>query len=616
MVALVEAKSQVKEKSIAETLIEQLDSPSGQAIDAEQLRIQIGRRFEHGVTGNERRELTEDQATAVLDAIKLPVTDGIDPVDYEGGIPNIRITVGDEVLFNQARDGVISTNQFQPEQQAQAESTATSPEPQAEKAYNLAGDRQIEESVIAADASEGYLDQGGGFEPSASVEPAPAVAIEPEPPEVLAGDELVASAVAAEAIPDLLQEIVNPLNEKLSQPVEAGLGAYTIQLDGKEATVSKGDEVLLQAADGEVTQSSLSSEDTQALRSLLENSSSAESWTVPIQSVDPELMAAEPPPAISVAQQQIEALPAGGAKAFFQKLGADIGAQAKQALQSIRERIDSTPFMTVQPGDKFSDAEVIAKGLERGAQWIDSAPAAIKNAVTTLVTDPGKSVEVVGGALEKSGQWLASRPEAMREQRAARNALAMYQEGNNRTNETSFERDGFRVAFDAKTDQYSLSDTNTNETLMRFDAVPSIIPGRSVIIGITEKAEISREQYQNFDATARSGEVVRGSPEAESHHAALSEGFADFSRQVAKAMDSNDCKTKHYRIQIGEDDSLTISAQGGNELYHQDRDQTISRLGQKDFENLGIAQNIVERPAAPLESATNLHPAPTSIEID
>lgn len=571
MVAVVQKKPQVQKA--VERIVAQIAQQSGQPLAIERMRIQIGRRIQYGelANGNRRDDLTNDATAAILSAIKEPVTQGIDPEDYEGSRPNIRISVGDpqngyETLFSQERDGNISINRCQVEQQAQANSSPIAPESQGEAAYKLDGNGRSETSVVA-DALEAYA--------------APAIATESKPPDDLAGDHLITTTVQAEDLLDLLPEVVNPLKQKMSKPIEAGLGDYTIQLDGKDATVLKGDEVLFKTTNGQVTQSRLSQKDTQALQSLLQNSSPfAESWSVPIQTVDPTLITSETSPAIAVAQQQIAALPEGQSKRFFEKLGADLDQQVERATQAVQRGLKSEPF---------------------------------QNARAVAQTMPEKMTVLAGRSMEKAGQWLASRPEKIREQRAARATLTMVMEGIDRTHETSFKQGGFVVGIDEKTKQFSLSNAETGETLLRFKAEKSPIPGMPKLT-ITEKGDISPMQYQAFDAVARSGEVVRGSPEAETRHAALSKGFADFCRTFAKAQESHDCKTKHYRIETDGDGLKISSLKNGRELYRQDGEQISSRLGQKDFEKFGLAQTLVERSAAPLKSAVN-SPQTTSAEL-
>lgn len=614
MATVVQEKPQVK--PAIERIVEQIAEQSGQALDPERLRVKIGQRIPYGelASGKRRDQLTEAETDAILSAIKEPVKlpPGVSAEDYEGSRPGIEISVGNpsngyEALFREERDGVISTNSFQLEQQSQVEVQEPLPQPELQteavghEAYSLEGDRLVE-APVAADTPQEYLGQDRAAEASVMVEPAPAVVIEPEPADELIGDTLVAAAAQTEALPTLLQEIANPLNHEVSEPIEAGLGAYTVKLDGSNATVSKGEEVLLEVTGGQVTQSSLSEKDTQALQTLLQRSSvSAESWTVPVQTPEPELMAEEPHPAIAVAQQQIAALPESRAKQFFQKLGADLGGQATRAVQSVRQGLESEQFKALQQkavgavqSAPEKSAEAIGRGLEQTGRWVATRPEAIQNAATAVREASAQSAERVGGALEKAGQWLSSRPETIREQRAAKTALALFAKGYNRTQEGSYEHGGMKVA--AKDgDQLSLSDAKTGEPLMSFKVEPSPTPGQAKLT-VTEK-NISPEQYRALDAIAKAGESVRGSPEAEMQHAQKSEQFAQFSKAVASAMGSSDCKTQHYRIEVG-DDSLKISdSKSGREVYRQEGSQIESRLEQKDFGRVAQALNSLAQPA-------------------
>ena len=606
MVSTVQEKPQVSSTAEpAETLIEKLKSLSTQAIDTEDLRIRMGRRYAHGVTGNERRKLSDAQAETISEAIKRPVTEGANFEDYIDSIPSIRISAGDDVLFSQESNGVVSVNSFSIEQQSQSESTVPEPQIAELKSTELEspdGDRMVEAAVFEANSVQPVAATQPTSYAAASMPPVATIIAERASSEPTGDEQLTDTARAADLLV-MACEISQPLESRsTSEPIETSLGAYTIQIEGKDATVLKGDEVVLQAVDGQVTQSSLPEKDAEALQGWLEKSSSAaEAWTVSVQTVDPTLIKESAPPAIihqpvhsvsaiTVAQQQIEALPEGRSKQFFQKLGASLDQGIERATKTAQAL--------------HQDLKEHGKALHQDLK--DHGRANAQKAVE-------KATVLTGRGLEKAGQWLASRPETIREQRAARNALAMYKEGNNRTNETSFEHGGFKIAFDAKTNQYSLSDAKTDSSLMSFKEESSRIPGQ-IKIALTEKADISREQYQSFDAVARSGEVVRGSAEAETNHAAQSAGFADFCQKFTLAQESSDCRTKHYRIQTSGNDLSISSLKSGQEIYCQENEQVTSRLGQEDFKNLDLAQSIMERPAAPLETGT--HSKTSSIELD
>ncbi|MGB3548462.1 MAG: hypothetical protein WBA17_15925, partial [Saprospiraceae bacterium] len=424
MVAVVQENPQVQVKTNVERIIEQIAEQSGQTLDAEQLRIQIGRRIQYGelASGEQRNRLNDSETSSVLAAMKEPITQGVNAEDYEDSVPNIRISVGNpdigyETLFSQERDGIISVNRTQPEQQANVESATTNPQVEGvdSESSELTGDRLIETSVAEA------IPQDATAQPlSYPVEPAvasSAVATEVGPSaNNLTSDDLASRVVRDQEVAYSIPEMVDPLGT--GTPSVSGLGDYRIKAEGSNATVLKGDKVLLQITDGKVSQSALPERDAQALQTLLQRSSvTAESWTVQVQIPDPNLMAKKPHPAVAVAQQQIEALPEGRAKQFFQKLGADL------AVQTVPEK----------------SAEVVARGLEQAGRWVATRPEAIKNAIAAIQAASERSAERVGGALEKAGQWLASRPEMIREQRAAKTALALFAKGFNRTQESSYE---------------------------------------------------------------------------------------------------------------------------------------------------------------------------------
>jgi len=68
--------------------------------------------------GENRNDLTPERLRAILDAIQEPATVGIDPALYARRKPAIEIKIGDTTLFRQERDGVVTVNQIQLQQQS------------------------------------------------------------------------------------------------------------------------------------------------------------------------------------------------------------------------------------------------------------------------------------------------------------------------------------------------------------------------------------------------------------------------------------------------------------------------------------------------------------------
>lgn len=72
--------------------------------------------------GETRNDLNPDRLRTLLDAFQEPASVGIDPTLYARRKPAIEVKIGDATLFRQERDGVVTVNQIQLQQQAQQES--------------------------------------------------------------------------------------------------------------------------------------------------------------------------------------------------------------------------------------------------------------------------------------------------------------------------------------------------------------------------------------------------------------------------------------------------------------------------------------------------------------
>lgn len=91
-------------------------SPQPEARDVKKdLRIEMDRRIIYGRPSKAafRNELLPEQMQRLLKAFQQPVVQGSDLAPYEGSIPGIEVKRGDEKLFRQERDGVVTINQFQ-----------------------------------------------------------------------------------------------------------------------------------------------------------------------------------------------------------------------------------------------------------------------------------------------------------------------------------------------------------------------------------------------------------------------------------------------------------------------------------------------------------------------
>ncbi|MGB3614213.1 MAG: hypothetical protein WBA10_10500, partial [Elainellaceae cyanobacterium] len=441
-----------KTKTPIETLSEQLG-------ENEQLRIQIGRRIVQGaLASGEQRSIVPERAAAINMALQQPVAEGIDTTAYQGKLPGIEIRSGAGILFRQEYDGAVTTNAFQMAQQQAAELWAPQVFPE--------GDR-LAETIAVADTPQIAV--------ALEERPAEAQVLVPEAaaqqtgeeialaePVTLTGDALVENSVQMQEVSAWAKEIVAPL--EASGPVAAELGTYTIEaLTTGSITIFNGDDVVLKATGDQIEQSNLGAADAKALTGWLQRDGGFEMWTVPVQQAEP---AAEPLRAIAikVAQAQVQALPDNRAKSFFQKLVEDVGQQAARGLGAVRQGLESEQFKALQ-----------------------------SNVSTGVREAPERTAEAVGKGLEKTGQWLALKSETIRDQKAARAAFNIFEEGFKRTHEKSFEHGGFKVEFEGG-NRFRLSSAETGEAMMRFSANKSMVPGQSHSFSVLEKS-MTREQY-------------------------------------------------------------------------------------------------------------------------
>ncbi len=72
--------------------------------------------------GETRNDLNPDRLRTLLNSFQEPATVGIDPAQYARQKPAIEVKIGTTTLFRQERDGVVTVNQIQLQQQAQQES--------------------------------------------------------------------------------------------------------------------------------------------------------------------------------------------------------------------------------------------------------------------------------------------------------------------------------------------------------------------------------------------------------------------------------------------------------------------------------------------------------------
>lgn len=100
--------------------------------------------------GETRNDLNSDRLRALLDAFQEPAMMGIDPALYARRKPAIEVKIGNATLFRQERDGVVTVNQIQLQQQAQQDPNQRSTDPQETEAESTSQSQSTQSSEETA----------------------------------------------------------------------------------------------------------------------------------------------------------------------------------------------------------------------------------------------------------------------------------------------------------------------------------------------------------------------------------------------------------------------------------------------------------------------------------
>lgn len=518
-----------------------------QRVDATDLdiRIQYGKngRIILGelASGEQRNEINQDRVDIILSALTKPAVDGIAEL-HNNRKPLLEISNKGETLFRQERDGTVSINTLCPE-------------------------RVPAQRTILASPAQTALSES---------------------------DIVVAASRVAQAA----ETLMNPLGQEKS--LIAAIGAYELHLDRDTLTVSKDETVVAQIIDGQIQPSpKATSADVQVFEGWAKNGEGIwQEKKVPVEEMSRFMWQAEAQRvessdvhhtnALEVANHQIAQVQESNSKAFFQNLFEDL---SRQAVQAVQQNLGDDPFKTAQ--------KMVVEGAKTAFQTVkqglESDPFKLfqRQTVEVLQDRAEKAIGKTGHGLERAGQWLASRPEAIREHRAARSAYALFEQGFARTQERSYELNGFTVELQGR-NNFILKDV-TDQELLRFRAEKLLFGEPRITILAKTEAGISHEQYQAIDQLRQDAGSVRGSLTAEARHAEKSTAFGSAARMVAEFNETNDYSGKHYRIQISED-SLTITAKDGRgTIYQEQGNQVQSKLEQQDFGRFAQAIKTIEQ---------------------
>lgn len=234
--------------------------------------------------GETRNDLNPDRLRTLLDAFQEPAIVGVDPALYARRKPAIEVKIGDATLFRQERDGVVTVNQIQLQQQAQQEST---------------GSKQAE------------------AEPKAELQPTQSA-------EETAPED---RQKQAEEIAQVARYLMNPLETDEPLLSKAQVQDFTLNFDAETntLTISKGQKPIVRDRAGQIENVGASTADWQVFQALAARIAK----TPPIQGMQNALtiennaaseQIAPTSTSAQVANRQVAKLPNQPLQRFFQRI--------------------------------------------------------------------------------------------------------------------------------------------------------------------------------------------------------------------------------------------------------------------------------------------------------
>ncbi len=312
--SLAEAARRVVAKTAQSFNQENQQKQPSQEIDKDQLRVQMGQRVIYGQTKRGfRNEITPSRLQTLAEAIRQPVTEGASLENYESRAPRIEVKLGDEILFRQERDGVVTANQLQIERQAQvqnqqeastAEASAQQPEDELQQveAQFLEQEAQSNQEELLDSDSDGLTDQQ----------------------ELTLGTDPFSTDTDRDGISD-------------SEEVATGTDPLDVDTDNHNGNELDNFEKFYQGVK-ELFNEVYTTKPTHDISSHI----SAGTALPEPSSKSSTLEAPDVPPAIRVASQDIEKAPEGNAKQLFNSLVTELGKEAqklgKQAVDWVATR--------------------------------------------------------------------------------------------------------------------------------------------------------------------------------------------------------------------------------------------------------------------------------------
>lgn len=434
----------------------------------EDLRIQKGRRVVYGETNRGfRNDLAPEDLKSMLQGIRQPVAEGANPENYKNKVPRFEIRLGDEVLFRQERDGVVTVNELQLEREAQQvvagelQQALQLQDAQVASAPSSATAQQLTESTVAE-----LLDSN-----SNELSERKELALPTDPPNIEVNKNKVFNS--QQDVPS-----TNPLNYDTD-----GNGIGSDDATNNSSIPSQNSFDKFYQGITELFDDVYGKPDPRNHKSGLNGSAViGTSQSANARSLNAESVAATPEvnkssQAVSVVAQHSET----------QKSPA---AQAKE----------------VPPAFAIASAE------------INKAPESkTKELFKALLTELGKESQKLS---KQAVDWVASRPDWIREQAVASTALKLFNDNYAKTKETNYQAENYSVKLQG-VNHYQVNDRDGN-VLMKFHKTP--LGG----IKVTQN-QMAASDYQQF-ASARQS-LNRSSKEDifsqdSTHRVALLQGLA------------------------------------------------------------------------------------------
>jgi hypothetical protein len=235
-------------------------------------------------------------------------------------------------------------------------------------------------------------------------------------------------------------------------------------------------------------------------------------------------------------------------------------------------------------------AQVEQSGQREFSQKVIQAKAAFSSLKEELVGD-------VKSSLKNVGNFLSARADAIMNQTMAQSAYKLFNRGAERTDEESYRQGNYEVKRTAP-DQFLVSDQDGALLSFRISSQGSV--------KLTGKSDrLSRDDYEAFRSFRRDETIPQGGSAAEKLHRNFSLAAAKTARDFLDAtnLSSWDAKDGNYRIEVGERNSLTVTAKDGRGVILEQQGKSIvSRLTPADFEKFAATQQQLDQSASPSKS--------------